>query len=143
MTRKPPTKPMIGEVIIGMTTLWRTPSMTSLPSFTFFTRPDDRVPVVMGAGNGRTAEAADEGVGGAGGQAEPPGEQVPYDPAQQRADDDHGGDELARPPARTTPFSPRHDRQAPTRFVHAAIRIAWRGVITLVETTVAIEFAVS
>src|SRR5687767_9425401 len=32
---------------------------------------------------------------------------------------------------------------APTRFVHAASTIAWRGVKTLVETTVAIELAVS
>jgi len=32
---------------------------------------------------------------------------------------------------------------APIRLVHAAIKIAWRGVSTLVETTVAIEFAVS
>ena len=37
MKRNPPTKPMMGEVTIGTTTLCRTPSMTSLPSFTFFT----------------------------------------------------------------------------------------------------------
>jgi len=37
MMRNPPKKPISGEVTMGMMTLCRTPSITTLPSFTFST----------------------------------------------------------------------------------------------------------
>ena len=40
-------------------------------------------------------------------------------------------------------FATASPKNEPMRFVTAASRIAWRGVRTLVPTTVAMEFAVS
>jgi hypothetical protein len=49
-------------------------------------------PVSIGGGQGRAAESADERVAGGGGQAEPPGEEVPGDRADERGQNRGHGD---------------------------------------------------
>ena len=123
--------PTIGETTIGMTTLSRMPSHLT----------------VAAGGERRTDEPADQGVRGGRRQAEPPGEQVPADGADQRRRRRAPGpsvpgrrvdDALADRSAAT--FVPK---KAPTRFITAAMPSATRGVSARVETEVAMAFAAS
>ena len=80
MSNAPMMKPRMGEVIIGMTTFGISPVCHFKIG-----------PVVMGRGQGRSAQAANERVTGTRRQTQQPGDQVPDDRAEQRAEDRRHG----------------------------------------------------
>ena len=90
-----------------------------------------------------THEAANQRVGRAGRNAEPPREQVPEDATEQRADETCCVTKALSTSPLEMVLATARPKKAPSRFVQAASTMAWRGVSTFVPTTVAMEFAVS
>ncbi len=99
--------------------------------------------MVPGLGDCGANQTADEGMGRAGGNAVAPGDQIPDDRRQKRAEDNSLGDDFGGDNTLADGACDMGAEKGAADIKKPASRIAARAVSTLVETTVAIELAES